>query len=326
MTRPTKTIQIKSHFDNFEEFAQIVQGWGLDFKQMDCGQFFATVHQIATPEVLITGAHFNRHLIQKGEQPPGMRTFVILAEDGTPFIWRKQEVTRNSFIIFPQDAELDAASLKGFHVYTLSLAEQIVVKKLHQEDHPALASKLKQGGVLKVKPRKLQALRFFLLQVASEVKQRPELLAQQLFQQRLCGELTGHIFDILNLGEESSLTLPFCKHAQLVQGIESWLVDSDPEDYSVSELCRIFNVNERTLRRIFTKWYGVSPRQYLLATRLNGVKKELCKKHSPNTRVTDIANRCGFWHMGKFAMVYRRQFGELPSMTLQRRTNSLHST
>lgn len=33
-------------------------------------------------------------------------------------------------------------------------------------------------------------------------------------------------------------------------------------------------------------------------------------------RVSDIANRRGFWHMGLFARDYRSFFGELPSTTL----------
>ena len=39
---------------------------------------------------------------------------------------------------------------------------------------------------------------------------------------------------------------------------------------------------------------------------------------APETSVTDAANRWGFWHMGDFAMNYRRMFDELPSDTLKR--------
>ena len=314
MLSKPKSLQIKSHFGNFEDFSQVVQGWGLDFKQMDRGKFIADLHQIMIPEVLISEARFNRHLIQKGDQPPGMRTFVVMAEDATPFIWRKQEVTRDSLIIFPNDAELDAASLEGFHVYTISLAQHIVER---WGEPPALAIKLKQGGVLKVKEKKLQALRRFLMHVTSEVSKCPELLVRKEFQSRLSDELTRYIFNILNLGEESSLTLPFRKHALLVQGIESWLIDTAPDYYSVNALCDTFHINERTLRRIFTEWYGVSPQQYLLAIRLNGVRKELFKENSLTLKISDVANRWGFWHMGKFAKHYRRQFGELPSETLR---------
>ncbi|HLK84781.1 MAG TPA: helix-turn-helix domain-containing protein [Xanthobacteraceae bacterium] len=35
--------------------------------------------------------------------------------------------------------------------------------------------------------------------------------------------------------------------------------------------------------------------------------------------VTEIATRWGFGHLGRFAVEYRRRFGESPSETLRRR-------
>ena len=317
MTKQAETLQIKSSFEDFEEFCQSIQGWGLDFKQMDRGRFCADLHQIKTPEVLISRVYFNRHLTQNGIQPPGMRTFGIMEEKATPFVWRKQEMSKDRFSIFPKNGELDAASIEGFHVYTISLAEHVVEEKLQQNEHRALAVKLKLGGVVEAETSKLQSLRRFLKQICSDVAQQPELLSRRGFQQRLCDGLTSCIFDILDCSEEGRLTLPFRKHVQIVQSIESWLEETDPEYYSVNGLCHTLSVNERTLRRIVTKWFGVSPQQYLMAIRLNGVRKELCKGLSSNAKISDIANRWGFWHMGMFADFYRRQYGELPSKTIR---------
>lgn len=318
VTIRTKILQIKSQFGDFEEFAQTIQGWGLDFLQLDCGQFSADVHQIGTPEVLISEARFNRHLIQKGSQPREMRTFVIMAEDTSPFIWHKQEVTRDNFIVFPQGAELDAASLASFHVYTISILESMINERLQREEQSSPAALLKQGGVLKVKLEKVQALREFLKQVVVQTSVTPGILEQREYQQSLCDNLTEHIFDILNLGEKSGLTLRFSKKVRLIQSIEAWVEETNKAPNSMNELCKIFKANERTLRRAFKAWYGVSPQQFLLSIRLNKVRNDLCLSDDPMTKISDIANLQGFWHMGKFAYLYRRQFGELPSETLRR--------
>ena len=62
------------------------------------------------------------------------------------------------------------------------------------------------------------------------------------------------------------------------------------------------------------------PKQYLHARRLAGVRRELRLAPS-EVRVVDVANRWGFWHMGRFAADYRKQFGEQPSETLRRRNS-----
>ena len=62
----------------------------------------------------------------------------------------------------------------------------------------------------------------------------------------------------------------------------------------------------------FREHFGVTPKTYLRAFRLNCVRKDLLVA-APKTPIADVANRWGFWHIGQFASDYRRQFGELPS-------------
>ena len=53
--------------------------------------------------------------------------------------------------------------------------------------------------------------------------------------------------------------------------------------------------------------------------RLDGARREL-RTGRADTVIATVANRWGFWHMGKFAADDRRSFGELPSETLRRAT------
>ena len=86
---------------------------------------------------------------------------------------------------------------------------------------------------------------------------------------------------------------------------------------TVAELCRLTGEGERTLRYAFCESFGVSPKAYLQARRLNAVRRMLVRG-MPGTVIADVANRQGFWHMGQFAADYRRMFDELPSETLGR--------
>jgi AraC family ethanolamine operon transcriptional activator len=321
MADRTETMRIITRFDDFEELGSLVQGWGLDYRIIDCGRFFGEHHQIVTPEILISEARYNRHLLQKGSTPPGMRTFGIITQETTPFIWRKQEVTRNSILIFPKGAELDATTFPGFHVYTLSIQENLLEEKLQREEEQQsfLRQQLNQGGVLKVKYATIQALRNFLKQALHKTNERPDVLKSEIFRQRLYNEATDFILEILTQGERNSLSVSFRKYARIVMAVDEWLADTAFAQHSVYGMARALKINERTLRRVLSGWYGVPPKQYLLARRLHEVRKALIQPLDSKTEINVIANRMGFTHMGNFAALYRRQFGELPSETLKNR-------
>jgi transcriptional regulator GlxA family with amidase domain len=83
----------------------------------------------------------------------------------------------------------------------------------------------------------------------------------------------------------------------------------------VTDLCRIAEVNRRTLSRAFRAVHGTTPHHYLQALRLGEVKRMLS---SGNGSVTEAAMRFGFRELGRFAMQYRMAFGESPSETKRR--------
>ena len=318
MDETVKTLHFKSHLKDFEQYAQTIIGWGLDFSQLDCGRFEADLHQIVTPDIIIAETRFNRKLSQKGSLPEGMTSFGILAANATPCLWRKEEMGAESLVVFQQGGELDATSLAGFHSYAFSISNQILIERLHLEKQPSLNALLKRGGAVKGKPDKIFALRHFFEQLFLQVESNPALIHTQPFQKKLSDEVCRHIFDILRAQENNNVSLQFRKQAQLIRNIEPWLLETLPENHSVHDICNAFKVNERTLLRIFMQWYGISPKQYLLSLRLNRVRKELFQASPLQKKVTDIANCWDFWHMGHFAMLYKRQFGELPSETLNR--------
>ena len=90
---------------------------------------------------------------------------------------------------------------------------------------------------------------------------------------------------------------------------------------AIQDVCQAAGVSWRTLDYAFRELFGVTPKQYLQATRLDGVRKELHRR-GPSAKISDIANNWGFWHMGQFAADYKRQFGELPSETVNHHSDS----
>jgi AraC-like DNA-binding protein len=65
--------------------------------------------------------------------------------------------------------------------------------------------------------------------------------------------------------------------------------------------------------------HGMTPCHYLRALRLAEARQAFLCIDTPTTSVTEVALRCGFRELGRFAVDYRAKFGESPSDTFAAR-------
>ena len=86
----------------------------------------------------------------------------------------------------------------------------------------------------------------------------------------------------------------------------------------LAELCGVVGVPERTLRATFQTMLGVSPLKYLQLRRMRQVRHALQHSNKRERSVKQVALSSGFWQLGRFAVEYKRLFGESPSQTLDK--------
>lgn len=80
-------------------------------------------------------------------------------------------------------------------------------------------------------------------------------------------------------------------------------------------------VSPRALQLGFRKHLDTTPMDHLRTIRLRRVRSELLSAPA-STRVSDVAARWGFPHAGRFAIHFAKTFGEAPSQTLKKSTES----
>jgi AraC family ethanolamine operon transcriptional activator len=119
-------------------------------------------------------------------------------------------------------------------------------------------------------------------------------------------------------GEEApSVETAACRRRALLRALE--LLEEGGEPFpTIPELCRWAGVGQRTLEYAFRDELGVTPVRYLKLLRLNRAHRLLRGASPSKGAVTSIAFACGFTELGRFAVDYRRHFGESPSQTLKR--------
>jgi transcriptional regulator GlxA family with amidase domain len=97
------------------------------------------------------------------------------------------------------------------------------------------------------------------------------------------------------------------------------LLRNDPgHPWTVAELAAAVALSVRSLQEGFRRSLDTTPMAYLRRLRLERVRQELSDAEPGTARVTEVATRWGFVHLGRFAAAYSRAFGERPSATLRR--------
>ncbi len=99
---------------------------------------------------------------------------------------------------------------------------------------------------------------------------------------------------------------------------EEYMRDNVCETVTVNDIAREVGVAMRTLHKGFQRYRNYSVSEFLRNERLSLAHKELATAKERKQSVTDIAYSCGFAHLSKFAVAYRKRYGEKPSETLRK--------
>lgn len=307
------------HFDSFEELADIATFWNADFRQISPEESKSVFFQAMFGPLLLSHGRFGCFVEQRGETPAGMLTFAIPDPASPPMRWFGHTINSDTLLLFPQHREIEVFSRPGFSTMTFSIQESSL--KAFFDKHgggPELekifASRGKPVSTSSVLCNRLRTL----LQMAVELLKRgKDTVTEYRLRLSVQNEILFLLLDIYQGGSGTYLVPKkhrMCSMERLLQHVQT----HTHEPITVADLCSVGQISERSLRNIFNRELGMSPKCFLRGRRLNEAHRKLWSADSSNTLVTEIANQIGFWHMGQFAADYKKVFGELPSQTLQR--------
>lgn len=91
-------------------------------------------------------------------------------------------------------------------------------------------------------------------------------------------------------------------------------------DVSINDVAGAVHLTPRAVQYLFRRQLGTTPTEYIRRVRLNRAHHELMAGAPSSTTVTEIAQRWGFAHTGRFAVLYRQTYGQSPHTTLRNMT------
>ncbi len=226
-------------------------------------------------------------------------------------------MTDCDLMIFPENGELSSLSGPGFDVIVYSIPTQRLEQIADALEIPSLPALLDRD-VVRLDRASMAALRQQALACADALGAVQDKLPGSNLRQEICRnvarEILGSLARCTDRNRRHAPTLRE-RSACMARALEM-IADCGSEGLTVRKISSHARASERTLQYAFQEQFGMSPKAFLQAWRLNQVRRELTKPSRHTLKITDAANRYGFWHMGQFAADYRRMFGELPSNTL----------
>jgi AraC-like DNA-binding protein len=101
------------------------------------------------------------------------------------------------------------------------------------------------------------------------------------------------------------------------EAAREWMAEYHGAAITVPDVARAVGLSVRQLQAVTMERFGLTPTGLLRGIRLTEARRRLTGAHTemPAT-VAEAAHRAGFSHLGRFAQLYRRTFGETPHQSL----------
>ena len=313
-----KNFSLRRHIDDFEELTESVQGWNVELRKLDAGPFTSDLMQLKSGPVLLSRFFLNSRLELQGNEPQsGFRRFGIPIDIHQTSLWRGKKLGKKTIQIYPSDSELEGISSPNLTTFIFLIAEERLTE-LGQTLHVPLPWELPgKPEIVDGESGELGRFHQTLQGVSHVLTENPSTLDSPGLRRELEVNIPQQLLTFLSNAYPVESRPSAHQRTRALKQAMAYITDHAHEPPTVLEICQDVGVSKRTLEYAFLEYFGVSPKSYLQAYRLNGVRKTLRESDPNSIKIADVANRWGFWHMGQFAKDYHKLFGELPSETLR---------
>jgi len=277
-----------------------------DLTQIDLHRLWMQRSRLSLPIISHTASH-------KARSP------IFFLTDGlqTPIFYSGIEISLGEVVFGSSGAEDHIRASAGFRWGAMSLTPE----DLAAAARALVGRELTAPAVTRVlRPEPALMSRLLALHKAADdlATTAPDILAHPEVAKAMEQELVGAMIACLTDPEAVESDRSRRQRGVIMQRFERVLEANQNEPLYMTEICAAIGVTDRTLRLHCQEHLGMSPHRYLWLRRMNLARRALALADGTAKTVTEIANDHGFGELGRFAVSYRKLFGELPSATLRR--------
>ncbi|HSV72089.1 MAG TPA: helix-turn-helix domain-containing protein [Methylibium sp.] len=305
----------ESVFTEPGEHARALGGWDQSYVQLSAGRFVGTIRQVGLGSLNLVRETTNRVIHEQGRMPGNHRIICVpISMTGLAY-FNGLPWTINSCTSLTGEADFDLVTADALELISISVDCDLLGHYFDPSDDSTRAA----SSIIRLLPRQLPSLLSLLGSILQSVASDPRILQSTIVRNDIKDALCEVMADILyRPAERWSPRTVYSVRRQIVWDAIEYVRSDAYGNVSVSDLCRLLRINRRTLQEYFLSVVNLSPKQYLLAYRLNKVRGLLVGGDEALS-IREAAMRWGFWHLSDFASNYKRLFQELPSSTVDTR-------
>jgi AraC family ethanolamine operon transcriptional activator len=311
---PTAPQVVEGRFDDIDALAASALAWDQEYEQIGRGRFEGRLTQFLTGDLQLGREEWSPGVLQRGSAPAGTWVFGLpLVAEGSLHIRRRPAPPGQLLVATSRDdvgfAATGRTTLMVVVLPTQSIDHWVQVRRGIDRLDVDLPSPRWQVSAAEM-TRRATPLSGLLRALTT----RPD----DLWSDRSLPQVESQIFEvILGMIPSAEVIEPLHSRARIARAVLSLLRERLDDPPSITELCVLVGARERTLFLSCEEAFGRPPATLLAELRLNATHRTLSHPEK-ETSVTAVAAQYGFSHFERFAAVYRRQFGELPSVTFAR--------
>lgn len=314
---------VRSVIDGFdaEALLGVVRDARFEQRLLAAGHFRACLQRLVFPRFSLDSGAYTLPIFASGSFSRNLVSLALAVSCRLPMWANGRAVAAGQLLVFAEDSELNVRPAAGGWEWAVLLIERDVLQKaaIGRVGRELIVPRTGWycGDAM---PRVARELRSTIFRVLNDASRWPPDVSRD----RVASEgnaLLGAFIDAVacaDAGREVPRTDDWMRRRrdELIRRAERYLKSHLDRPFDSGALAMSLGIGERRIERLFLDSYGQSPCRWHLTARLNATRHELVHA-GEGQRVTDIALRMGFSHLGRFSDEYRRIFGEYPSETLR---------
>jgi AraC family ethanolamine operon transcriptional activator len=316
--KPSEPLIQAHNFEDFDELAENLQGWDLEFTRLDRGSFGGKILQVSGEEFQFSSFFISCRHEQRGAPPPGFKSFGVLIPESPAIEFRNGRLDQEGIAVFHSGEEIDVHAPPGWGAFELSFTENLMESVSQRMGLPLLEDLLVQKDFVLCHQKALGELKVWLQEMCQQFSAHLGHSLSQCFMEQFIAEFPRRFLNTIGSSYPTAFRHSLRQRDRAIKKIKEFLTEFPDVPPTITDLCEVAQVSERTLEYAFQERYEMTPNTYLRYYRLNGVHKSLRAADTASTTVTKVATDWGFWHFGHFTSNYRKLFGQLPSDTLKK--------